>query len=389
MDALLDNPENIEYTLEALYNDKANLVTTILSEGSKIGVFSNILVSLPIILYDQDQLIESFPQGFITENALFISADYYKKVGSIKNEDGLYINKKNLSALVFINAIIDLLSHQFSVRFNAEEQVDIVVKTQKKANDKTTLNLLLNDNTVNIEIKKFPFVALHKLLEILKPLRLPNIDKIEELGTKCDYLVECLFKSKEIYNMENPLSKLMQSVHDRKLKEHKFSLSVDEYYDSLISYNPNKKKLALDAIVSMSGKIVNKTSSLPEFIEEAQIKWMPFLDNMKAPELTYVLSELHNKLTKKYVGIKSASKPHAISSSNYINNSDESIAFIQEIVGHTDENGRSIAINIFTNFYMINNDSFIKDLEKENIKQQAKLNMKKKELEPIEEEEFD
>lgn len=386
MDALLDDPDNINYVLEALYNDKAALVATMLSEGSKLGVFSHIVSAMPILLYDQKELIEQFPQGFVSENAIFISVPYYKEVGAVKDEEGFYINNTNISGLVLVKAIIDLLSYQFSVSFKAEEQDKIIVWTQRKATERTALSLFLDMGLNDMEIRKFPFVSHSKLLEIIKPLRLLQEERIEELGVKNDYLVECLFKSKELYNMEHPFYKLMQAIHDRKLKEKKIPLSSDEYYDSLGSYDPNKKKLALDAVINIGSKIVNKTESLQDFLEEAQIKWLPFLDIMKAPELTYVLSELHTKLTKKYVGNKNTNKSSVISSSNYINNSDESIAFIQEIVGHTDETGRSIAINIFTNFYMINNDGFIKDLEKENTKLQAKLGIKKRESEPAEEE---
>lgn len=386
MDALLDDPDNINYVLEALYNDKASLVATMLSEGSKLGVFSNILSALPVLLYDQKELIEQFPQGFVSENAVFISVPYYKEVGSVKDEEGFYINKRNLAGLVLVKAVIDLLSYQFSVSFKTEEEDKIVVWTQKKQSERTALSLFIDMGLNDMEVRKFPFVPHTKLLEIIRPLRLMQEERIEELGTRNDYLVECLFKSKELYNMEHPFSKLMQAIHERKLKESKIPLSPEDYYDSLSSYDPNKKKLAIDAIISIGSKIANKTSSLPEFLEEAQIKWLPFLDNMKAPELTYVLSELHTKLTKKYVSSKNSGQSSAISSSNYINNSEESIAFIQEIVGHTDETGRSIAINIFTNFYMINNDGFIKDLEKENIKLQAKLGVRKKEAEVVEEE---
>lgn len=386
MDALLDDPDNINYVLEALYNDKAALVATMLSEGSKLGVFSNILSALPVLLYDQKELIEKYPQGFVSENSVFIAVPYYKEIGSVKDEDGFYINKRNLSGLVLVKAIIDLLSYQFSVSFKTEEQDKIVVWTQKKQSERTALSLFIEMGFNDMEVKKFPFVSHQTLLETIKPLRLLQEERIEELGIKNDYLVECLFKSKELYNMEHPFSKLMHAIHDRKLKEHKVTLSSDEYYDNLASYDPNKKKLAIDAVISVGSKLANKTQNLPEFLEEAQIKWLPFLDNMKAPELTYVLSELHTKLTKKYVGPKNSGQSSVISSSNYINNSDESIAFIQEIVGHTDETGRSIAINIFTNFYMINNDGFIKDLEKENMKLQAKLGIKRKEVAVVEEE---
>jgi hypothetical protein len=237
--------------MNSLYNDESEegnalyeslMADVVLWQGSKavyskekgvqprLGFFSELLANTQVFMYDHPMFEKSFPNGFVTENTIFVSAQLYKDVLASepqRNRDSTL----NTTGFLFENYLLTMVEKKYDVMFDNVERDKVFTHTNVSEYNYSD-PMLARDKLK----EPIPFLALKDLVELANSQGIVSVEHMKSFGTNSDSISQVLFKSKELHDIKNPLNKIVDKVIESQEVLEIEKMSVKEFAEQYENY---------------------------------------------------------------------------------------------------------------------------------------------------------
>lgn len=186
-----DNSE--KYLTAEMTKEESGAIAYLRRQSSDIGVFAEILRSIPIFVVEDPNLLIKYKHGFHTESAIFVPHTM------LRNIDEKTINKLNEN---IINIVLDLMDHTYDMAMNMQERNVILTKAMKA-------------EPIEKYVKS-EFVPLNHLEDLAKSIGVPeNNMNYEVIAMDNKKIGLILIESKEMKDSENPISYYQDTINEK------------------------------------------------------------------------------------------------------------------------------------------------------------------------------
>lgn len=242
----------------------------------KLGVFSVILKDTPVLAYDHPEIIAQFPNGIFTENACFIPASLYEKIGGLENEKEYFYKSENLSPLAFMKYLTEMIGHRFNKNFSDEEFSTIVAKTFKDVFDFTLEAGINSYNQVSDNVKP-EFISNKNLAQICEQLNISSASLINSWGTDTSVVDQALLKS-DLIDDTHPFSQFKSLINPVKPEAVNTNVSVEEFQEIYgVGFSPINVPKAFAIFETINANLIKSSPDLTTYVSKMNDKIIPFL----------------------------------------------------------------------------------------------------------------
>lgn len=249
--------------------------------GKILGVFSELLGSVFLSLYDEPHLVEKYPYGVVTECAVFVPMSLYqdmiKKEPKASTTKGEY-RKTSFDGVLHIKNLLVLVENNFNITFTEDEKLNIISSYLYSSNWKEEKHQKLMKEIV----KQTPqFFTMENWKKELKAIGIKDftIEIMDKIGNKTDVINNILFKSREVHNTKNPLNKLAEKVieNENNISIEKMTVKkFQEIYND--GWNMADIAQSYDILNEIAKKELNSNKTNKEKIEGLKKNWVPLLN---------------------------------------------------------------------------------------------------------------
>lgn len=288
-----------------------DLITNPVKEGgkytynniNKFGLFSDLLKGIPVLAYDHPGVLEKFPNGMVTENAIFLPASLYEHIGGLKEDEGKYFYKNdNLSALAFIEYLTQMLDQRFEKNFS-DDLTNIV---------KQCLDSRLYSNYVenNLEIyqsfthsSKPPFVSNEDLANLCESLNISTANVIRAWGNDTSFIDNVLINSKEVNDASHPFSTLKELINAKPLDTVSPNISFEEFHQLYGNgLSPTNVPKAIKVLEDINQNLLKDYPDINDYTTKLNEKYIPFLLSLNDKDFALALESFKNEFGKYHTG---------------------------------------------------------------------------------------
>lgn len=304
----LYNDNNAHPVSENLQEDlrfwQSSMADRHLKMQPRLGIFSTLLAHLNISLYNHEGVVKDFPNGFYTENRIFIPEKTYTDLVNneltethySKNSNAFTPNKQhiNMTGPLLIEYLLPLVERKFQTIFDNNDKAAIYqnafqsfpIYTDSKSQD--IIKQVLPETPV--------FISLKDLVEKLKPLNLDSQEVIESLGSNSDVITHVLFKSKELHNPTHPFNKIADKVGEIKTNLDISKMSREDFAEEYYQYSTTSQINVIFDTLQRIGNNIIQNNPPDNIVTAAKEQWIPFAVMMSENHFAYALKSFKNQL---------------------------------------------------------------------------------------------
>lgn len=285
---------------------------------NKLGLFSDLLKAIPVLCYDHPQVLEKFPNGMVTENAVFLPASLYEQIGGLKNEKEIFYKNENLSSIAFIEYLTQIIGH----RLNKDFSEDLKTIIQQSIDSKVSNGYI--ENKINTyqqltDNHKPQFISNESLANLCDSLNIKTSQTIRAWGNDTSFLDSVLINSVEAKKENHPFDILTNLTNPHSVEKLDINTSVAEFqklYD--IGLSPIVVPQALDFLNAINQQMLKDYPDINDYTAKLNEKYTPYLVLLNDKEFSIALEAFKNELGSVHRSIDSKSlKEIAININNY------------------------------------------------------------------------
>lgn len=253
----------------------------------RLGVFSTLLANMDVQLFNDSKLQENYPQGFYTENRVFVPAQLFNKLIESEPPASSEANV-NLSGKLFLEYLLPLVEHKFNHKFSPEDREKVmnnIFGTKYNFHNHPISPEVLSSNPV--------FVSNQELFKTM-----PSIGSSQP---NTDFIINTLFKSQELHNPEHPFNQLANQVVEIKNNISLSQLTPVQFKEEYLNYSRNSQmEQVFDTLHNIGHQIV-QNNPIENVHLAAQEQWIPFVVSMEPVHFVYAVRDFKEQLAEKFL----------------------------------------------------------------------------------------
>jgi hypothetical protein len=250
-------------------------------------LFGEMLSYMNLFLYDDKEYINLYPNGFHTENKVFIPVELFNKMLEQEKIDKESIINK--SPVMFIKSLVSVLENLYHLNFSSEEKQKILHTQLKKLNLNNESLIKILDYADNDEdFGKLKFIPTKELkISLLKNDFSPGTVEYLSVSDDSSFIDIVLSKSKELKDDTHPFHKLKSKIVENiDIESNSFSSeSIQELVNNISQLNPKDLMRLNSSLSSMAQNIIkNHTDNDPNIIhivKDLSREWLPSIMKLK------------------------------------------------------------------------------------------------------------
>ena len=266
---------------------------------NKLGLFSEILKGIPTLTYDHPEILQKFPNGMVTENAIFLPASLYEQIGGLKEENSrCYYKNENFSSLAFIEYLTAMIDHRFEKNFS-DDLTNIIKKS---------LNSKLYSDYVerNLEIyqgftggNKPQFVSNEDLANLCDSFKVTTAPIIRAWGKDTSFVDNILVNSKEVNDESHPFKALKSLINPKPLETVNPNISFQDFQELYGNgLSPTNVPKALKIVEEINQNLLKNYPDLNDYVSKFSEKYIPYLVWLNNKDFSVALESFKNEFVK-------------------------------------------------------------------------------------------
>lgn len=263
-------------------------------EKDKLDIFSKILEIVPGFSYDHPEILAKFPHGIVTENAIFIPANVYEKIGGLKDDKEFFYKEENLSPVAFSLYLIEMIGHKYGVTFSDEDNKAILTTTFANCPE-ITIDYALREYQSVTRNTKPEFISNQDLAQLCEKLDISSSIIIKEWSSDNSFVDNILAKSETINFHEHPfnqLKPLIKPVEVEGVNPYTTSKEFKELYGN--GYNHLVIPKVLATLDAMNEQLFKDNPDINTYINKLQDNLTPSLLLLNDKHFSLAINNLKN-----------------------------------------------------------------------------------------------
>lgn len=314
------NPNKIENEVNRIYfrQDIQKFLGSYTDEKSsevthQMGVFGKIASYMNLYLYDLEEYNKLYPNGFHTENKIFIPNHLFENMLTQETKKGSEIKRESITSnapVMIIKSLISVFENLYQVNFSDAEKSKIFSEQINGIFTYKAKRAISNFEHSDKTFGNLEFVPTKKFKESLieNGFSLPMIDYVCA-SDDSKFIDILLSQSDELFSDYHPFSKLQHKVMENMKSINVNSITsskdlIEELIENSLETNPQDLMKVNSSLSSIAKQVIdndsNKKSDIVKIINDLSEKWIPSAMQLDNGAFSTAYIDLLNQLTNYY-----------------------------------------------------------------------------------------
>lgn len=319
---------------------------TLNNSQNRAKSYSTMISLCDIFLYDHPIAMEKYPNGFFSENTIFIPLDMYERTIdleplAVKLES---INSYwNLTGLILIPFLTKMIEKKYDVEFSNEEKEKILLSSTEYSFTQTPFNIrnigqkqIDQNNKVNLndfneiiennqtteevnylskvgetEIKNF----VQEIFNGKEPIFLSNqniklfseennlmhsVKRFTKQTDDTNFINYALLKNTDMYEKDHPFNQLMEKIKFPSKTIDLLSLDKENYHEVITELSFGQTYILFNAFESLTFQIFNESKTIPDLLGNIAGIWTNLAAKTNDDNFQFLMNILYDNCIQKF-----------------------------------------------------------------------------------------
>ena len=304
--------------------------------------FSTMMASCGIFLYDHPEAMKKYPNGFYSENMIFVPIDMYERAAELEPLAAKLDSANsywNLTGLILIPFFTKMIEQKYDISFSDEEKEKILLSaTENSFLQKTKivgrgqidfeykLNSIDDSNEIINQVKEEEVHYLSMIGKVniknfaneifngKEPIFLSNKDiclfaeennllaakTFKKQTSDTSFLDYALLKNKDMYEKGHPFNQLMGEVKMPSKTIDLLHLDKDNYKDIIHNITFAEGYILFNAFENLTHKIFNESKTTEDLIRNISGIWSNLAVETNDNHFEVLMNILHDNCLQKF-----------------------------------------------------------------------------------------
>lgn len=304
--------------------------------------FSTMMASCGIFLYDHPCVMKTYPNGFYSENTIFVPVDMYD---NMLQSEPLAVKKNNinsywnLTGVMLINFFTKMIEKKYEIEFSPDEKEQILLSatqysfvekqlivSQKQVEPENQLsekeirditdNIIMKETTeyiskmngkdiINVSKEIFNnkepvFVSNENIAKLAQQNNLYAAETFKKQNTDSSFIDYALLKNTDMYEKNHPFSQLMGKVKMPAKTIDLLDFDQQTYKDMIINLPFGDAYMVFNAFENLTYNIFKQSKTEEDLIRNISGIWSNFALYTNDDHFQMLMTILHDNFIQKY-----------------------------------------------------------------------------------------